>query len=220
MDDAPEEQLNASVYSELRRRLITGRVRPGHKMSTRTLAAELGVSQTPVRDALSRLAAEGAVAIRFKRRILVPHMTQARMDDILRCRLLLEPEAAARATPFLSREHLEKLKDADRRLDDAVARGDADAYINANHAFHFTFYAVQPGATMLQLIETLWLQYGPFMRHAYDKVASAELKDSHQAAIRAAAERDADGVKAAIAQDISDGMKLIAASGLTAAPAA
>ncbi|MBY0564391.1 MAG: GntR family transcriptional regulator [Hyphomonadaceae bacterium] len=215
MNDEPiEEQLNSSVYAELRRRLITGRMRPGHEMSTRTLAAELGVSQTPVRDALSRLAAEGAVAIRSKRRVLVPYMTQARMEDILRCRLALEPEAAALATPSLLPEHIERLKQADRKLDGAIAHGDADAYIDANYTFHFTFYLAQPGATMLQLIEALWLQYGPFMRHAFDKVAHARLNDSHQEAICAAMAGDAAGVKAAIAQDIADGMKLIASHGL------
>ena len=57
-----DEGLNAAVYNELRQRLIHGRMSPGHELSTRSIAAELGVSQTPVRDALSRLAAEGALA--------------------------------------------------------------------------------------------------------------------------------------------------------------
>jgi DNA-binding GntR family transcriptional regulator len=55
-----------------------------------------------VRDALSRLSAEGAVSIRSKRRVRVPEMTSERFDDLLRCRLLLEPEAAALALPHLT----------------------------------------------------------------------------------------------------------------------
>ena len=72
VEDAPV--LHASIYEELRRRLVTGKIVPGVGLSTRGLAAELGVSQMPVRDALSRLAADGAVEIRSKRKIIVPPM--------------------------------------------------------------------------------------------------------------------------------------------------
>ena len=213
MSEEPlEEGLNAGVYAELRQRLVTGRMSPGHELSTRTLAAELSVSQTPVRDALSRLAAEGAVTIRSKRRVRVPDMTQERFDDILRCRLLLEPAAAALALPHLNPAHIASLVETDAVLDSAIAQGDADSYMRANHDFHFILYRAQPGATLAQLIEALWLQFGPFMRFAYENVASAHLNDSHQAAIRAAVARDGDALRAAIAHDIADGMGLIARS--------
>lgn len=209
-----EEGLNAAVYADLRQRLVTGRMSPGHELSTRSLAAELGVSQTPVRDALSRLAAEGAVSIRSKRRVRVPPMTQERFDDLLHCRLLLEPEAAGLALPHLSESHVAKLRTVDAALDEAIAKGDADGYMQANHAFHFTLYRAQGRRTLTQLIETLWVQFGPFMRVAYGRVSSANLNDSHQAAIRAIVHRDAKALRAAIARDISDGMGLIARTGL------
>jgi len=204
-----DEGLNAAVYAELRARLVTGRISPAHELSTRTLAAELGVSQTPVRDALSRLYAEGAVAIRSKRRVRVPPMTSARFDDLLQCRLLLEPEAAALALPMLSADHVARLHEMDSALDSAIARSDADAYMANNHAFHFTLYRAQRNQTLTQLIETLWLQFGPFMRQVYGRVASARLNDSHQAALRAIEARDGEGLRAAIAADIVDGMGLI-----------
>ncbi len=86
---------------------------PGHELSTRGLAAELGVSQTPVRDALSRLAADGAVEIRTKRRIVVPVMTQERFDDLLRCRLLLEPVAAEHALEYLDARGIASMREID-----------------------------------------------------------------------------------------------------------
>jgi DNA-binding GntR family transcriptional regulator len=209
-----EEGLNAAVYADLRQRLITGRMCPGYELSTRSLAAELGVSQTPVRDALSRLAAEGAVSIRSKRRVRVPPMTQERFDDLLHCRMLLEPEAAAMALPHLSEAHVIKLRAIDATLDAAIAGGDAEGYMQANHAFHFTLYRAQGRPTLTQLIETLWVQFGPFMRVAYGRVSNANLNDSHQAAIRALVSGDARALRAAIAHDISDGMGLIARTGL------
>lgn len=206
---AGDEGLNAAVYNELRQRLIHGRMSPGHELSTRSIAAELGVSQTPVRDALSRLAAEGALDIRAKRRVRVPAMTHDRFEDLLRCRLLLEPEAAALALPHLDEAQIEKLIAFDAQLDAAIVSGDTDAYMQSNHDFHFTLYNAQPRRTLTQLIETLWLQFGPFMRTMHNRVASAELHDNHQAAIAAIRAGKPDALRAAIAADISDGMGLI-----------
>ena len=98
----PTGSLRASVYEELRQRFVTGKIAPGVGLSTRGLALEIGVSQMPVRDALSRLAAEGAVAIRSKRRIEVPAMTAERFADLLRLPALLEPEAAVLALPHIT----------------------------------------------------------------------------------------------------------------------
>ena len=215
-DSTAETGLNASVYNELRERLVTGRMGPGHELSTRSIAAELGVSQTPVRDALSRLCAEGAVSIRSKRRVRVPPMTRERFADLLHCRLLLEPDAAADALPHLTDAHVATLRAADSALDAAIAGGDAEAYVLANYNFHFTIYRAQQKRTQTQLIEMLWVQFGPFMRVAYERVSNAALNDSHQAAIRAIVDGDAPALRHAIAHDISDGMGLIARAGFDA----
>ncbi|MBN8607728.1 MAG: GntR family transcriptional regulator [Caulobacterales bacterium] len=215
-----EEGLNTAIYAELRQRLVTGRMAPGHELSTRGIAAELGVSQTPVRDALSRLAAEGAVSIRSKRRVRVPPMTPERFEDLLRCRLLLEPEAATLALPHLDDAHIARLREIDAALDRAIANGDTDAYMQSNHDFHFTLYRAQSRRTLVQLIETLWLQFGPFMRVVHGRVSGAHLNDSHQAAIRAIEARDANALRAAISADITDGMGLIGRNGLAADRAA
>jgi DNA-binding GntR family transcriptional regulator len=210
----PDEGLNASVYAELRQRIVTGHISPNHELSTRGIAGELGVSQTPVRDALSRLAAEGAVSIRSKRRVRVPEMTSERFDDLLRCRLLLEPEAAALAIPHLKAADVNRLREVDGALDAAVAGGDAAAYMQANYDFHFTLYRAQPQKTLIQLIETLWLQFGPYMRVVYGRVSGANLNDSHQAAIKAIETGDAAGLRDAISRDIADGMGLLGRVGL------
>src|ERR1700753_1631997 len=68
-ETAEAAALHASVYAELRGRLLTGRIIPGVGLSTRGLAQELGVSQMPVREALSRLAARRAGEVRSKHRI-------------------------------------------------------------------------------------------------------------------------------------------------------
>jgi len=210
--DAAEPLLHASVYEELRVRFITGKITPGAALSTRGLALELGVSQMPVRDALSRLAAEGAVRIRSKRRVEAPPMTEDRFADLLTCRLLLEPEAAVLAMPHLGPADQRRLAEIDAAIDQAMEHGDVLAYMENNFAFHFSIYRANGRPTLNRLIETLWLQFGPWMRVVYGRYGTASLVDQHQAALTAIATGDAEALRAAIASDISDGMGLIGAS--------
>jgi DNA-binding GntR family transcriptional regulator len=208
-DSGVSPLLHASVYEELRRRLVTGKIVPGLGLSTRGLAVELGVSQMPVRDALSRLAAEGAVLIRSKRRIEVPPMTEDRFADLLACRLLLEPEAAVAAMPHIDPKSLKRLRDIDADMDRAIESGNVIAYMECNFAFHFGLYRANGRATLNRLIEALWLQFGPFMRTVYGYYGAANLVDQHRVALDALEAGDTEGLRRAIASDIADGMGLI-----------
>lgn len=204
-----EALLHASVYDELRWRIMTGKIVPGVGLSTRGLAQEMGVSQMPVRDALSRLAAEGAVQIRSKRKIEVASMTAERFSDLLGCRLLLEPEAAVAALPHITSAQLRTLRQIDAALDQAMETGDVLAYMENNLKFHFGIYRANGRPTLNRLIESLWLQFGPFMRMVYGRYGTANLVDQHRIALDAIEARDADALRAAIASDIADGMGLI-----------
>ena len=201
--------LHASIYEDLRRRMITGKIMPGVGLSTRGLALELGVSQMPVRDALSRLAAEGAVQIRSKRRIEVAEMTPDRFADLLDCRLLLEPEAAVAALPHLTPADIRRLRGFDDAIDEAMRSGDVLSYMENNYAFHFGLYRLSGRATLNRLVETLWLQFGPFMRTVYGRYGTANLVDQHVLALDAMERGDAAGLRQAMADDIRDGMGLI-----------
>ncbi|HEY2658648.1 MAG TPA: GntR family transcriptional regulator [Caulobacteraceae bacterium] len=209
LETVVEPVLHASIYEDLRRRMITGKIVPGVGLSTRGLALELGVSQMPVRDALSRLAAEGAVAIRSKRKIEVPPMNPERFTDLLNCRLLLEPEAAVQALPHITPAKMKQLREIDAALDTAMENGDVIAYMERNFEFHFTLYRANNRPTLNRLIETLWLQFGPFMRVVYGRYGTANLVDQHRVALDAIDAGDAEALHKAIAGDIADGMGLI-----------
>ena len=193
-DDAASElgggelgSLSGQVYQELRRRLLTGRITPGTTLSSRSLAQELAVSPMPVREAVGRLVAERALEVHSKRYISVPAMTRQRFQDLLRCRLLLEPEAARLALPDIDRARARLLAEIDDRIGDALVSGDAQAYMQGNFDFHFTLYSARAQDTLLQLIETLWLQFGPFMRVVYGRVVTSSLIDRHEQALAAIA---------------------------------
>jgi DNA-binding GntR family transcriptional regulator len=206
---AAEPLLHARVYEELRRRLITGKITPGVGLSTRGLALEMGVSQMPVREALGRLSAEGAVVIRSKRKIEVAPMSTERFADLLACRLLLEPEAAVLALPRMEPETIARLRTIDGDLDQAIAEGDVIAYMELNAAFHFSLYRANGRPTLNRLIEALWLQFGPFMRTVYSHYGAAKLVDQHRLALDALEAGDSARLRRAIASDITDGMGLI-----------
>lgn len=204
-----EPALHKHVYETLRQRFVTGAVKPDAAFSTRTLAVELNVSQTPVREALSRLAADGAVEIRSKRRLAIPAMTEQRFEDLFACRLLLEPAAAAQAIGHIDEAGLRRLRQIDAGMDDAIREGDVATYMASNHAFHFAIYEASGRPTMLRLIDTLWLQFGPFMRVVYGRVGTEGLVDQHQRAIRAIETGDRAMLSEAIHSDIADGMELM-----------
>lgn len=207
--DAP---LHDRVYRQLRHALVTGRIVPGRAVTLRGLAQSLGVSPMPVREAIRRVSAEGGLVVGVNRRVWVPAMDGERYDELMRARTLLEPEAALRALPHIDAERLDRLRAIDGSIDVALEQGDVEAYMAGNHRFHFEIYSAAPSRVLVPLIESLWLQFGPFMRSVYGRLGTAALVDHHVNAIEAIVARDADALAAAIRADIMDGMELIGSS--------
>jgi DNA-binding GntR family transcriptional regulator len=205
---ADSTAVHDQVYDAIRQALITGRIAPGVGVSLRSLAAELGVSPTPVRDAVRRLVAERALAINpANKRLSVPSLTAARLEQLSLTRLWIEPELAARAAPLADEALIKRLRTIDDRLDAALAAGDVDGYMIANHAFHFAIYERSAADVLLSMAGGLWLQIGPFMRVVFGRVGTGGLPaDWHAQAMAALKARDADGARRAIAADLSEGM--------------
>lgn len=117
---------------------------------------------------------------------------------------------------MLTPADVQRLREIDDTLAAAIKSGDAGTYMQANYDFHFTLYRAQPQKTLTQLIETLWLQVGPYMRTLYGRVPNSELNDRHRGAIAAIEAKDADALRDAIAADISDGMGMLGRSDFAA----
>ncbi|WP_420412069.1 GntR family transcriptional regulator [Roseibium sp.] len=197
------------VEAAVRTGLLTGRFIPGKAVTLRGLAADLGVSPMPVREVLQRLAAENALEVKANGRVQVPDMTPARFDEVLKARLLLEPELAERALPFLRSKDIRDLQKIDDDIDACLVSGDAESYMRLNHAFHFLIYQASRSQVLLPLVDSLWLQFAPFMRTVYGRVGTASLEDRHKEAIQAMKTQDATALKSAISADIEDGMGLL-----------
>ena len=197
------------VDAAIRSGLLTGRFIPGKAVTIRGLATELGVSPMPVREVLQRLAAENALEVKSNGRVQVPDMTPERFDEVLKARLLLEPELAERALYSLSKQDIRTLIKIDDEIDACIVSGDAEAYMQLNHAFHFHIYAASSSKVLLPLIDSLWLQFAPFMRTVYGRVGTVNLVDQHKEAIRAIEQKDTSALRDAISGDITDGMGIL-----------
>jgi DNA-binding GntR family transcriptional regulator len=135
---------------------------------------------------------------------MVPRMTLERFEEIMRLRTLLEPEAAMAALPYINAERLRAIRAADEATDAALGEGDVNAYMESNFRFHSLIYSAAPMPLANRMIESLWMQFGPFMRVVYGRYGTAALVDHHQAATKAIAKGDARGLAEAVLGDIGD----------------
>lgn len=204
------------VYRALRRRIFLGEMAPGEHITLRGIAQDLGVSMTPAREAVRRLAAEGALAISASGRVSAPILTPQRIEELAAIRSLLEPELAARALPRAHFNLIERLKRMDDEMEAMLRREDAGAYVRTNLEFHRTLYLRAHAPAMLALAETVWLQTGPSMRALYAKIGLGHVNDYHRKAIQALAAGDEAGLRLAIRADVRQGLSKLGSEGLDA----
>jgi DNA-binding GntR family transcriptional regulator len=213
-DRDPGEPIHQWVFRALRRAIMTGHFPPGQAVTIRGLAESMNVSAMPVRDALRRLVAERALELLDNRRVRVPSMTTERFDELLTARIALETEAAARALPLIDETRLRELHAIDDRINRADAEGAPDTVVEQNFHFHHTLYMARPGSIFVPLIESVWLQTGPFMRVALEETPSNDPIDRHVEALAAIAERNPAALRRAIEADIRDGIGHLGNTGL------
>ncbi len=145
--------LGDQVYRTLRAHLRSGKILPGLPLQEVQLAAQLGVSRTPVREALTRLASEGLVSS-DGRSFSVPALTLENVDDIYEVRFLVEPEAVRHVAEQANDPAA--LAPVMQALDASVAAheaGDHEAFIAANALFRSAWLALVPNRRLVHAVE-------------------------------------------------------------------
>ncbi|WP_068828863.1 GntR family transcriptional regulator [Pseudomonas sp. BMS12] len=197
------DNLQEQLYQRIREGLLAGRFQPGQRLKIRDLAAEWGTSPMPVRAALQRLVAEGALEGEPQRSVRVPAMTRERYQNIFQVRLGLEGLAVELATPNLKAADLAELRDCVARMDVAIEQRDVQAYLDANSQFHLQLYGACGNPVLLRSIESLWLQIGPFFNRLFTGAdLSLRLNDFHEEAFAAIEAGDAKAARQAMEQDL------------------
>lgn len=205
----PRETLGDRVTTELRARLVAGQLAPGDKLSLRRVAQALGVSMMPVREAVSRLAADRALEVLPGRAVRVPVLTLEQFRELTRLRLVVEGFAAEEAARVASPEQIEAIAAHEARF-----RGAADAEppraadsVAANRDLHFALYEATNMPALVEMIERLWLKAGPVlnldMRHEPLRLKGGSAVQAHASLVAALRARDGQAAREALERDIS-----------------
>ena len=143
------------VYGVIRERILAGDLPRGARVHQEDVAADLGVSRTPVREALRRLAAEGLIEMRTNRGARVTDLAPDDMDQPYEARLVVEPGAARLAAQRRLPKPLTRMRRAVAAQRRAIP--DVPRTFEANREFHIALAEASGNAFVLQFIEHLWV---------------------------------------------------------------
>jgi DNA-binding GntR family transcriptional regulator len=213
--------LGERVYRGLRDFLMAGQLQPGQKLTLRELAAALNVSPMPVREAVRRLAAEGALEMLPNRRIRVPVMTKVRFRELLNVRLALEGLAAEAAARRIRSEDIERIEALNTTFAVEMQRRQANGVrlFRLNKDLHFLLYEAADMPLLLTLIEGLWLQAGPVLHLSLRMRANANARGRnpapnwHKRMIVGLRRRDPAAARRALVGDLTSAADQILAEG-------
>ncbi len=143
------------VFNTLRQAILTGELKPGERLMEIHLANRLGVSRTPIREAIRKLELEGLVTMIPRRGAEVAQITEKSMKDVLEVRRTLDALSAELACERISPEEEEALKKACQDFEDAVKTKDAKIIAKADVALHDIIAAATGNQRLIQLINNL-----------------------------------------------------------------
>ena len=130
------ELLSKKVYRILKARIIKGDLKPGKKILEVNIAEQLGVSRTPVREALRELAAEGFVKMEPNLGMIVIDFSLEELKEVLQIRRVLEGLATSMAAEKISKEETKKLEKITKKMSICISKNDVVAYSKLNAQFH------------------------------------------------------------------------------------
>jgi DNA-binding GntR family transcriptional regulator len=209
---ARQSNLGELAYTRLKDIIIRGAYPADQKLTVRSVAAALGVSTTPARDAINRLLAEGALVNAGPKTVVLPLLTQEALEEITATRLALEGLAAERSVLNATLGDLAQLEALQGKINSGLDDRDYRAVLDANYEFHFHIYRRSGWPRLVAMIESLWLRVGPSFHDLYPEFATTRKGVSnHMAAMDGLRRRNGAKVGKAIEQDIQDGYDRLSA---------
>jgi DNA-binding GntR family transcriptional regulator len=209
MEKLPAHEI---VYRQLRDQVLFGELAPGQAVTIQGLNDALGSGITPIREAIRRLTAEGALEFKGNRRVSVPELTRAHLAELAFARAALEPHLAEMAAERVQSADIDALEAMDAQVNAAIQRGDIRAYLEQNYRFHTALYAHSGADILCAMVQGLWLRVGPSLRIVCGRYGTLNLPDKHAEAIAALRAGRPLDVGAAIRDDIEQGQDQIAAA--------
>lgn len=200
------------VYKELEQAIVKGRLKPGEKLVTGKLARQMGTSRIPVREAIGRLEARNFVKVQPKKGVTVSELSEKNLKEILEIRLLLELEAAIKATLRSNKDTLQRLRKINSHYTDAQTKNDADEALRINEEFHFTIYRQAQMPILFSMIQNLWNQVSPYYHIMFRQTLFHDPKTgsiSHKKIIEGMAEKNPLKVSKWLKEDLVDSTNFV-----------
>jgi DNA-binding GntR family transcriptional regulator len=180
--------------------ILRGRIKPGEKLAEVALAQQMGISRSPVREALRALSAQGLIVVEPRRGAFVAEMDARHATDLYVCRLLIEPECVRQAVDGLSDTALAKLREIFARMQAAADNGQAETYVGALTDYNRELLDACPNRILFGHAESTWRSsvryWGLMVRHSdtYGQESLRRNRNLH----RAVCKRDGDAAAQAL----------------------
>ncbi|ALG85240.1 GntR family transcriptional regulator [Gordonia phthalatica] len=197
-------QLSDEVASTIRHRIMTAELLPGDRIRIDETAVALGVSVTPVREALLTLRGEGMVLLAPHRGYEVARLTRTDVDDIFWLQGEIAARIARRTADVITSARIDELEWANAQFRAALRSGDTDALTRAEHEFHRAHNQASDSSKLAWMLMNT-TRYTPHEMYAADPDWGATTADRHDDLIAAYRARDADRAAVCIRREFTDG---------------
>ncbi|KYO67284.1 GntR family transcriptional regulator [Thermovenabulum gondwanense] len=188
--------LREIVFQALREAIISGELKPGERLMEVQLAEEMGVSRTPVREAIRKLELEGLVVMVPRKGAYVAGLSMKDAADVFEVRQSLEGLAAALAAERITDEEIESLERVLLEINDAAEKNDLDLIIQKDAEFHNILFKASRNDRLVQIISNLKEQIDRFRIQSFENPGRLKkLMEEHKKIVEAITERNVEKAK-------------------------
>lgn len=189
LNNAP---LSNSLLGKLQKDILTGKLKPGDKLTEQELCKAYGVSRTPVREALKQLEADGLVENILNRGAFVVGMSEQDYEDMFELRKAYEVQAVKWAIERITEEEMDRLEETFEFMEFYTLRNDIDKMLTINSGFHQVIYEASHNRMLKKLLSSYqnYLKYKG-IESAYDDDYLTTVLEEHRAIFKAFKDKDA-----------------------------
>ena len=181
------------VFNTLRQAILRGELKPGERLMEIQLANKLGVSRTPIREAIRKLELEGLVLMIPRRGAEVAEITEQNLRDVLEVREALEELSVKLACEHATQEQIEEMKQAAQVFKESLSGDDVTRIAEADVAFHDAINMATDNQKLIQILNNLREQmYRYRMEYLKDRQSHSVLVREHEEILNALCARDAE----------------------------
>lgn len=178
--------LREVVFENIRKAIIEGVLKPGERLMEIQLSEQLGVSRTPVIEAIRMLELEGLVVMLPRKGAYVANISKKDLMDILEVRVALEGLAAYCATDRMTKDHIKKLETISKELEEAVYKNDVETMLAKDEEFHTLIFEATGNKRLISMMINIWETVYRFrLMYMSDYSSAVNIVDEHKKIIEA-----------------------------------